>query len=371
MRLIRQIGLYAGVLALVSFTDCLADTPAATQGSAAGESCSGPARICGLDGPEDMVAVDGGTEVIASRLGGKGLNIIDTRTRAVSTIDPASLPEAPDPRYPCPDLKASGTFISHGLSLKPQADGHDRLLVVRHGGREAIEIFQMSHPEGFRSLAWIGCVPLPKGFAGNAVTGGHDGGFYVTSMTDVGDAPDSSKLAKLYAGHPSGSVLAWTPGAGFRSFPIGMMSGPNGIELSADERWLYVNGWASHEIVRFDLAHPDAPAKHLRVRFMPDNLRWAGDGSLIAAGVRSTPKYVYECAGTHADGSPCVTRWTAASIDPASMTLKSELSRDDRPGFGDVSVALPVGGALWLGAFDGDDIDVETPGSLLAPRHTM
>ncbi|MGH8397688.1 MAG: SMP-30/gluconolactonase/LRE family protein [Gammaproteobacteria bacterium] len=312
-----------------------------------------------------MVAINHGAEVIVSRLGGGGLNVIDTKTRKVSVIDPASLPETPDPQYPCPDLKTSGAFISHGLSVKHEANGHDRLFVVRHGGREAIEIFQFSRPGDVGSLAWLGCVRLPKGFAGNAVTGRRDGGFYVTSMTDEGDAPGSSKLAKLYAGRPSGVVLEWTPGGGYHRVPTGAMSGPNGIELSPDDRWLYVNGWASHEIVRYDLDHPHAPARRLHVSFMPDNLRWAGDGSLIAAGIRqSTPKAVFECAGTHADGKPCAVRWTVVSIDPVSMTLKAELRQQDHSGFGDVSVALPIGRTLWLGDFDGHSILIE-PDKLL------
>lgn len=351
--------LYAAIIAVAAFAGGSAAFPAsAAAGATADRSCGGPTRICGLDGPEDLVAIDDGAEIIASRLGGEGLDIIDTKTHEVSMLDPGSLPEAPDPGYPCADLKASGAFISHGLSVKREADGSDRLFVVRHGGREAIEVFRFSRPGDYRSLMWLGCVSLPKGFQGNAVTGRRDGGFYVTSMTDAGDAPADSKLAKLYAGRPSGAVLAWAPGAGFHRISMGAMSGPNGIELSPDDRWLYVNGWASHEIVRVDLDHPDAPARRLHVSFMPDNLRWSGDGSLIAAGVRSTPRSTFECAGTHPDGTPCVTRWTVASIDPASMRLKAEMRRDDHTGFGDISVALPLARALWLGDFDGHDIAI-------------
>lgn len=323
--------------------------------------------VYGLDGPEDLVPIDHGAVVIASRLGGRNLNVIDTKSHAVSIIVPATLPEILDAQYLCPDLKYSGAFISHGLSVKREADGHDRLFVVRHGGREAIEVFQFSRGNDVKSLVWLGCVLLPKGFAANAVVGRYDGGFYATSMTDDGTAPNAVKLAKLYAGHASGKVLEWTRRGGFRSIPIGRTSGPNGIELSPDDRWLYVNGWASHDIARIDLHHLGRPARRLRVSFMPDNLRWAGDGRLIAAGVRSTPKWVLECAGTHADGAPCATRWTAVSIDPKSMTLKREVNRDDRTGFGDVSVALPVGPTLWLGAFDGHEIAMEQ-GELLATQ---
>ncbi len=369
MRLTVKIRFYAVILALLVLMGGLITFPAlATDETTAAQPCGGSARICGLNGPEDLVAIDHGAEVIVSRLGGDGLNVIETKTRKVSVIDPASLPETPDPQYPCADLKTSGAFISHGLSVKRDANGRSRLYVVRHGGREAIEIFQFSHPDDVESLVWLGCVRLPKGFEGNAVTGRRAGGFYVTSMTDEGDAPMRSKLAKLYAGRPSGAVLEWTPSGGFHRVPTGTMSGPNGIELSPDDRWLYVNGWASHEIARFDLDHPDAPVRRLHVSFMPDNLRWAEDGSLIAAGLRSTPEAVFTCAGTHADGRPCVTRWTVVSIDPASMTLRAEARQDDRSGFGDVSVALSIGQALWLGSFDGRSIAIEPNDLLMASR---
>jgi SMP-30/Gluconolactonase/LRE-like region len=361
--------LHVVIFALAALTAGGAASPVSAAGAAADGACAGTTRICGLDGPEDLVPIRGGGEIIASRLGGEGLDVIDTKTHQVSAFDPVPLPEAPDPGYPCAALKASGPFISHGLSIKPGADGADRLYVVRHGGREAIEIFRFSRPGDYRSLVWLGCVGLPKHFAGNAVTARRDGSFYVSSMTDASDAPAASRLAKLYAGQPSGAVLAWVPGAGFHPLPMGAMSGPNGLELSPDERWLYVNGWASREIVRVDLEHPDAPAGRLQVAFMPDNLRWAPDGSLIAAGVRSTPEPTFKCAGTHADGTPCVTRWTVVSVDPATMKLKAEIQRDDLPGFGDVSVALPLDGSLWLGDFDGHELAIVADTLSGAIRH--
>lgn len=368
MTLKNRIKPYATGLGLIIPIIGLTIPVVAVRATVGERSCSSDARICGLAGPEDMVEAANGVAVIASRLGGRGLNVIDITNHRVSTIDPLSLPESPDSRYPCTSLSNSGVFVSHGLSIKPQTDGSEFLFVVRHGGREAIEIFRFSRPSDVNSLTWVGCVHLPKGFAGNAVAGRRDGGFYVTSMTDEGDAPGSAKLAKLYDVQPSGKVLGWIPTAGFQSIPIGTMSGPNGIELSPDNRWLYVDGWASREIVQIDLKQPGTIAGRTKVSFMPDNLHWTDDGRLVAAGVQSTPKHVYECAGTHSNGSPCATHWTIAIIDPTTMTLKSELSRDDQSGFGDVSVALKLGRAVWLGSFDGNFIAIEPYDSITASQ---
>ena len=313
--------------------------------------------VTGLDAPEDILVVNGGNAVLASSLNAGGLYAVDVKTRAVSKIDIAAIPEAPQPEYPCSSLRSSGTFVSHGISVKPDARGRKRLYVVRHGGREAIEIFEFQNADDIATLEWIGCVPLPAGFAGNAVVGRRNGGFYTTSLIDAGSASGHSKLAKLYAGAPSGAVLKWTPGSGYGSVPIGTISGPNGIELSSDESRLFVAGWASRAIWQFDTANPDN-ARHLNVAFMPDNLRWAGDGRLLAAGVYSTPSSIMTCAMKSAPNVRCDPHWTALGIDPVNMVSTSEFTQN-ASGFGDVSVALQVGSDLWLGSFDGTSIAIE------------
>jgi hypothetical protein len=122
-----------------------------------------------LASPSFPIAV-AASQTVAPCFAGGGLYAIDA-SRRVSKIDLGALPEAVDPAYRCASLRASGAFVSHGLSLKPNADGHQRLFVVRHGGREAIEVFRFERPDDVTSLEWIGCVPLPKDFSGNAVTG--------------------------------------------------------------------------------------------------------------------------------------------------------------------------------------------------------
>jgi len=318
----------------------------------------GQAMVCGLNAPEDLVSVGHGHGVIASRLGGGGIDFIDVKTRRVSSIDLGAMPRAPDPAYPCSGFDAAAPFYSHGLSVKSDAAGNQRLYVVRHGAREAIEIFKFAKPGNVSSLQWIGCVLLPKGFEGNAVTGRRDGGFYVTSMVDAGDAALASKLAELYAKRRSGAVLNWTPNIGFRQQPTGPISGPNGVELSPNERWLYVAGWASGGIWAFDLNRPGSPARRLGVDFMPDNLRWADDGSLLAAGMRAEPGPTFDCAMNAQPSQRCATRWTVLSIDAARMSRRYEIRVDDTSGFGDVSVALTVGRDLWLGSFGGDTVAI-------------
>jgi hypothetical protein len=315
------------------------------------------ARICALHAPEDLVAAPDGTTVIASRLAGGGLDVLDVRTRRVSSIDLTALPRSPDPVYPCTAFPAED-FVSHGLSLRPDASGAQRLYVVRHGAREAIEVFRFGASGRLDSLSWIGCVPIPKGFSANAVVARRDGGFYVSSMTDPGEEPGAVKRDRLYAAMPSGAVLKWTPGEGFRPLDLGGLSGPNGLELSADERQLYVAGWGGRTILAFDLKSPTAPPRRLAVDFMPDNLRWGRDGALLAAGVDSTPRATLECVKTAGPTTRCIRRWRVVGIDPHRLQPRWEVRGADPSRFGDVSVALEVGRSLWLGSFGGTEVAI-------------
>jgi hypothetical protein len=130
------------------------------------------------------------------------------------------------------------------------------------------------------------------------------------------------------------------------------------VELSSDERWLYVAGWESGDISAFDLRHVKSSPRRLRVDFMPDNLRWEENGSLVAAGMRAVPGPTFECAMIAKPNERCTTRWSVVGIDTGRMIPRYEINRDAQPQFGDVSVALPIGDDIWLGSFSGDRVAV-------------
>src|SRR3546814_2996079 len=118
------------------------------------------------------------------------------------------------PLAPCgapPDIEH---FAPHGVALAPLPCGTLRLHVVNHGGRESIETFTFTLTDEGPALRWTGCTILPHG-GGNAVAAMPDGGFAVSIMYDPTD-PDG--LARMQAGRPDGSVVAWTPGNGLWSF---------------------------------------------------------------------------------------------------------------------------------------------------------
>src|SRR3546814_122885 len=105
-----------------------------------------------------------------------------------------------------------------------------------------------------------------------------DGGFAVSIMYDPTD-PDG--LARMQAGRPDGSVVAWTPGKGWRTLLSGI-PGPNGIAVSEDGSILFVAIWPLGKVARVPL--PGGPMRMVAVGFLPDNLRLTTGGALLVAG---------------------------------------------------------------------------------------
>src|SRR5262249_7822603 len=73
--------------------------------------------------------------------------------------------------------------------------------------------------------------------------------------------------------------------------------------------------------------------------FRVDNIRWARDGSILAAG-----------QGT---GETVVVK-----INPRTLEVKEVLRRPGQNGFNGGTVAVEAGGSYWIGSFAGDRIAV-------------
>ncbi len=171
-------------------------------------------------------------------------------------------------------------------------------------------------------------------------------------MTDPNGKPAKVRLDELFAAKPAGAILEWTPRGGYKYVDIGSISGPNGVELSPDEKTLYVDAWASRAIWEFALREKAYPVRHISVPFLPDNLRWGDDGRLFSAGMFSTPRAVLTCAMKTPVGVICGRHWGAVAIDPATMNLTCRIEQRNYLDIGDVSTVLKIGNALWLASFD-------------------
>ena len=65
-------------------------------------------------------------------------------------------------------------------------------------------------------------------------------------------------------------------------------AGANGLEISNDGKWFYVAAWGSQSFFRLSRGETPPKRDEIPLGFRVDNIRWAADGSLLAAGQGGT-----------------------------------------------------------------------------------
>lgn len=355
---------FAGVLGAVA---PVAAAPQAAQSASApamhaAKSCDpagGLSFVCGFKGPEDMVLVPGTRWLIAGGVApGGGLRLVDTTAKTASALYTPATPSQPDAavQAACGGAPDPARFSAHGLSLRQVGGtGRYRLAVVSHGVLEAIQLFALDARGDRPTLAWTGCVPLPKGMTGNAVTMLGDGTLLAT-VRGAGVGPKTDA-----AGITGGAIARWRPGdATFQVLKGTEMSGPNGIESSPGGREFYVASSGTQSVYVFSLANTAKPLREARAPLTSlDNLRWTG-GRLIAAGMIADEP---ACGGTRerivaagGDAHSCNRGYAAVELIPAAMEWRVVAYAEPNPAFGGVATAIPVGNTLWLSSYNTDRI---------------
>jgi hypothetical protein len=297
--------------------------------------------VCNIPGPEDMLAIPGTPWVIASsRVSDDdgSLIVVDTRDLGRVTIFPtgALYPELDRQMYgTCPG-PVGGTFQPHGIALREGMGGRHTLYVVAHGRREAVEVFALNANGAVPSLTWIGCVVAPEGVSLNSVTPVPGGGIVVTNFNVAG-----------------GELWEWSTSGGWEEVPGSEMSGPNGVVSSPDGRWLYVGGWGEEALVRISRLQDPVQRDQVGVGFHIDNVRWAPDGSLLAAGQ-------YGASGASIGG--CLNQGACegiasrvARVDPQSLAVEQLIDYPSSRRFPFGTAAIVVGDEIWFGGIGGGE----------------
>jgi len=246
----------------------------------------------------------------------------------------------------CPGPLNVENFSAHGLALREQAPNRYKMYMTSHGEREAIEVFDVDARGTKPSIAWRGCVLLPERTSSNSVAILADGGFVTTKMMDP---TDPEGFGAILAGRISGNVYEWHPGGEVEAVPGTELSGANGIELSPDDRWMYVAAIGSREIVRFDRTARPAAKETITIGVRPDNLRWTDDGTLYTVGGNYVPPE--QCANP-----PCATGWSVIEIDPQTLEATRVTGADQNAALQGASTAIAVGEEIWIGTFRGDRV---------------
>jgi sugar lactone lactonase YvrE len=138
-------------------------------------------------------------------------------------------------------------------------------------------------------------------------------------------------------------VWEWHPRAGWKIVPGSESAGPNGLEISKDGKTLFIGAWGSQSVVRLSLGQTPPKKDSVGVGFRVDNVRWAPDGMLIAAGQ----------GGTGPSGASHV-----AKVDPSSLKVQPLVQHPYDQTFTAGTVAIQVGKEIWVGSVRGDRIAI-------------
>jgi sugar lactone lactonase YvrE len=150
-------------------------------------------------------------------------------------------------------------------------------------------------------------------------------------------------MKRMMSGETNGALWEWHPAGGWRKVPGSEAAGANGLEISEDGRWLYVAAWGSQSFFRLSRGEAKAAREEVPLGFRVDNIRWARDGSILAAGQ---------------GGAPGAQATIVVKIDPKTLAVREVLRRADVAGFSAGTVAVEVGRDYWVGSFRGDRLAI-------------
>jgi hypothetical protein len=311
-------------------------------------SAADPQFVCGAPSAEDLVVLPGGQWVVASSyIGTGGINLIRTSDKsvtrgyptpnAVERHDAKVYDNCPGP----PDAAFKAKFQTHGLFLQEGRNQVHTLYVVAHGGRESVEVFQVDARNGTPTLTWVGCAVAPGSIGLNSVHALEGGGFVATDFLARGI--DAAGRGRMLEGEPNGDLWEWHTGTGWRTLPGTRAAGANGLAISPDSKIFYVAAWGSQSFFRLDRGQTPPKRDEVKLGFRVDNIRWASDGTILAAGQAGV-------GGTDAPATVVV------KVHPKTLAVREVLRRPNDAAFANGTVAVEVGRNWWIGTFRGDRI---------------
>lgn len=304
----------------------------------------GLAYVCDLVVPEEVLSVGSTGLILAGGHRAPGhMYLIDpaagTTTELIQTS--AFRQQHDTAAYPyCPGPLNTQSFDVHGMSMLETSPRLFNIYSTSHGEREAIEIYDLDLRGAAPVLTWKGCVVLQQDGYFNGVARLADGGFVTTRMRDA-----SARNADLAPGQITGRVFEWHPGGQLQPLAGTELSRANGIEVSQDQRYVYVTATGTRELVRFDLRAPLTSKRAVSLPMNPDNVHWDSNGSLLIAG--RNPPDPAACP----DGG-CPTGWTVVEVDPETFTVTRLGGADGSVALQRASAAIRVGNDIWVASND-------------------
>jgi len=334
------------VLTLLALTATLALPQVVAAQTAANCAPSGNIQfVCGQESPEDLVYLPGTDWVVASSYGGNGgIRLINVRDKTSTMLYPSAAAKDQldkktyDTCPGAPEADDKAKFTTHGLALRVGRNSTHTLYAVHHGKRESIEVFQVDARSKTPGVTWVGCAIAPDPIGLNSVVPLPDDGFIATNFLERGTNANASRT-KMMAGDVNGELWEWHTGKGWVKVPGSEASGANGVEVSKDGKWLYVAAWGSQSFFRMSRGQTPVKRDSIPLGFRVDNIRFAPDGLILAAGQGQQTSNVVK-------------------IDPNTLKITELINQPNTQTFASGTVAVPVGNELWVGSFRGDRIAI-------------
>lgn len=319
--------------------------------------------LCGMQAPEDIAVVPGGDFLLLSELGMMGerpgralfLNVNDEQWWPAYPLEdtPTSSTAVADPQGSASCVTPPTNEMSpHGSHLLTLDNGKVRYLLVNHGDREAVELFDVAVAEGPDAkpeLEWVGCVLPADNTMINDVVGLANGDVVYTRMFRPGDFLGQVRGMVF----TSGDVWRWSKSTGPRLLPDTAGRLTNGIEISPDERFVFINQYMNKEVHKYDLQEESIAG----VAAVPnaDNSAWGPNGELWLA---SHSDNLTEMRACFADQSvTCGMHFDIVALNPETMATRTLFSHQGPP-MGAATVATYNRDKVYLGSFLGDRLAI-------------
>jgi hypothetical protein len=311
--------------------------------------------VCGMKTPEDIAALEDGRHLLLAHFGGMtngtgSLSLFDTETESVTPLFPPTSGSLEginsawgEADCPPPPLES---FSPHGTHLHRLADGRWRYLVVNHGAREAVEMFELEGAGADSTLTWRGCVLAAEETFMNDVVGLKNGDLIYSRMFHHGGLIEN---LKSFIGFSTGDLWRWNESTGLRILPETDAAQPNGLEISADERFVFANMYLERQVWKVDVDKGGVVA----VGEVPngDNSAWGSDGRLWIATHSGTLPEIMSCFDSQE--RPCAAPFEIVAMDPETMETEIVFSHGGPP-MGMATIAVPQNGRVYMGSFVGD-----------------
>jgi len=311
--------------------------------------------VCEMLTPEDIAALPDGKHLLLVNFGGMFsgtgylslFNTVDESSKILFPSDQSLKP--PNESWgdnSCPPPEISN-FRPHGSHLHQLKNGRWRYLVINHGSRESIELFEAELNGYDTKLIWRGCVLAGKDTIMNDVVGLSDGDLIFTRMFHTEPSPFSRIFSVL--GFTTGDVWRWNKEDGLRILTGTNAAEPNGIEISADEKYIYANMYFEGEVWKIDATKGGVAAK-VKIA-SPDNSAWSKENRLWVAS--HTGSIMEQATCLENQSKPCGASFEIIELNTETMETSVVFSQEGPP-MGAATVAVPQGKRVYMGSFVGD-----------------